>query len=376
MSYENNGDFVEILNDENTKETKNRKKTKKEKKPRGKVATFALRALAVLGVTLLIAVGGIYGVCYVLVHGPSPMAKEQFVFSVKETSAMGWSAHLFLSNEEIEEILNNRGIVEIPDDSVSDLDMIQTPGSDSTEEDDEQPDIELIDIRGTTYRGKLLIVKDPSRVFCGIVDKFYEGEGNVVAELAEKYGAVAGINGGEFFDAGSYNYSALPVGGVISQGKHVFGDLNTKYNISGFTNDHKFVIGKMTIKEALAMGVRDAVHTKWTTGPFLVLNGEPLVVPDTSVYGGGKNPRTAIGQRADGSVLLLVVDGRQANSIGATFEELAYIMLNYGAVNASAMDGGTSTQMYYNGEVVNSPYSPKGPRKCPTCFLVAPLTEE
>ena len=86
----------------------------------------------------------------------------------------------------------------------------------------------------------------------------------------------------------------------------------------------------------------------------------------------GKNPRTAIGQRADGSVLLLTVDGRQANSIGATFKELVYIMQDYGAVNAAAMDGGTSTQMVYNGEVVNSPYSPTGPRTCPTAYLVAP----
>ena len=45
-------------------------------------------------------------------------------------------------------------------------------------------------------------------------------------------------------------------------------------------------------------------------------------------------------------------------------------MLQYGAVNASAMDGGTSTQIYYNGEVINKPYSPTGPRTLPTAFLI------
>ena len=102
------------------------------------------------------------------------------------------------------------------------------------------------------------------------------------------------------------------------------------------------------------------------------MDGDALIneVPDSATYGGGKNPRTAIGQRADGSVLLLVVDGRQANSLGATFKDLAYIMLEYGAVNACAMDGGTSTQMVYYGQVLNNPYSPTGPRKCPTAWLV------
>ena len=102
------------------------------------------------------------------------------------------------------------------------------------------------------------------------------------------------------------------------------------------------------------------------------MGGEALIneVPDSATYGGGKNPRTAIGQRADGAVLLLVVDGRQADSLGATFKDLAYVMKEYGAVNACAMDGGTSSQMVYQGEVLNHPYSPTGPRKCPTAWLV------
>lgn len=84
---------------------------------------------------------------------------------------------------------------------------------------------------------------------------------------------------------------------------------------------------------------------KQCIGPFLIINGEPQ---DVDGVGGGLNPRTAIGQRADGAILLLVVDGRQATSLGASFSDLQDIMLQYGAVNASAMDGGTSTQMYYN----------------------------
>ena len=91
---------------------------------------------------------------------------------------------------------------------------------------------------------------------------------------------------------------------------------------------------------------------------------------DVSGTGGGLNPRTALGQTSDGSIILLAIDGRMANSLGASFSDLQDIMLQYGAVNASVMDGGTSTQMYYDGEVINKPYSPTGPRSCPTAFLI------
>ena len=123
----------------------------------------------------------------------------------------------------------------------------------------------------------------------------------------------------------------------------------------------------MTAAQAQEKNIRDCVSISNSIGPFLVINGE---AQDVSGLGGGINPRTAVGQTADGSILLLAVDGRQANSLGASFSDLQDIMLQYGAVNASTMDGGTSTQMYYDGEVINTPYSPTGPRSCPTAFLI------
>ena len=340
-----------------------------------------LRILSVIFVPLLLLVIGLYGVMWILVKGPSSAAKQQFVCAVQESSAMGWVANLYLSQAEIDEILEKNRMQEVAQGTVSDTDLIHIAEQEENTEDpnaevngtpQEEPEIQIEDVMGTTYRGKMMIVKDPSRIFVGTVEEFKEGTGQVVADIAKRYGAVGGINGGEFVDMGSYAYSAMPVGCVISQGNVLAGSMDEVYNITGFNKDNILVVGKMTLRQAIEMGIRDCVHTLHETGPFLIINGEPLSVPDTSVYGGGKNPRTAIGQRADGSVLLLTVDGRQANSIGATFKELVYIMQDYGAVNAAAMDGGTSTQMVYNGEVVNSPYSPTGPRTCPTAYLVAP----
>ncbi|NLL93974.1 MAG: phosphodiester glycosidase family protein [Clostridiales bacterium] len=333
-----------------------------------KVTSGIGKFFAVLLTTVALVLIFLLGVCFILIHGPSNAAKNQFVCALQETSAMGWVANIYLSKEEISEIVESNLMMEVADGTVSDTELVNIDPNDKVSED--IPEIQVLDITGDTYKGKMIIVKDPSRVFVGTIPEFFEGTGQVVKEICDRYDAVAGINGGEFVDMGSYSYSAMPVGAVISQGELLMGSLNTTYNITGFTEDNILVVGKMTAQEAIDMGIRDCVHTEHTTGPFLLIDGEPLTVPDTTTYGGGKNPRTAIGQTADGSVLLLVVDGRQAESIGATFKDMTYIMMEYGAVNASCMDGGTSTQMVYEGEVINKPYSPTGPRRCPTSFIV------
>ena len=69
---------------------------------------------------------------------------------------------------------------------------------------------------------------------------------------------------------------------------------------------------------------------------------------------------------------MLVIDGRQSYRPGATLVDLVDVMLEYGAVNASNLDGGSSTMMIYNGELVNHCASVIGPRKIPNCFLVRP----
>ena len=101
--------------------------------------------------------------------------------------------------------------------------------------------------------------------------------------------------------------------------------------------------------------------------PTLIVNGNPAEVSGT---GGGLNPRTVIGQRADGAVLLLVIDGRQPHSVGATLQDCMQEMLNYGAVNAANLDGGSSSMMVYEGEVINTCASLNGSRNQPTAWLV------
>ncbi len=335
-------------------------KTVNKKPKRNNSAIWAGRAGIIAGITILAIVIFLYGVMAVLCLGPSKTARTQFVLSVQETSAIGFLANWFCSDEEIAKIKEDNSVKDSNETSDASLVVIDS------ENNEDIPDIQVIDVKGSTYKGKLMIIKDPSRLFVGTIGGFKEGNGMVVANIARRYDAIAGVNGGEFVD-GETTWTGMPVGLVMVDGKVLNGNQDTTYHVTGITYDYKLVVGNMTAAMAKENNIRDCVSISNSIGPFLVVNGNPQ---DVSGIGGGINPRTAIGQTADGSILLLAIDGRMANSLGASFSDLQDIMLQYGAVNASTMDGGTSTQMYYDGEVINTPYSPTGPRSCPTAFLI------
>ena len=94
-------------------------------------------------------------------------------------------------------------------------------------------------------------------------------------------------------------------------------------------------------------------------GPALVSNGQVRVTTNEEVFFGSAipdtHPRTAAGIRSDGTLLLLVVDGRQPVSRGVDLEQLAAIMLDIGADEALNLDGGGSSALFVNGGLVNRP---------------------
>lgn len=353
-------DEKEQAPDDKAKSTKKTARPERNNKNHNSSAVWAGRVGIIMGVTILALVVFLYGVMAVLCLGPSKIARTQFVLSVQETSAIGFLANWFCSDEEIAKIKEDNSVKDTNETSDASLVVIDSQSNEDV------PDIQVIDVKGSTYKGKLMIIKDPSRLFVGTIGGFKEGNGMVVANIARRYDAVAGINGGEFVD-GETTWTGMPVGLVMVDGQILNGNQDTTYHVTGITYDYKLVVGNMTAAMAKENNIRDCVSISNSIGPFLVVNGNPQ---DVSGIGGGINPRTAIGQTADGSILLLAIDGRMANSLGASFSDLQDIMLQYGAVNASTMDGGTSTQMYYDGEVINTPYSPTGPRSCPTAFLI------
>ena len=320
---------------------------------------------------------------WILVNGPSEEARRLFVISVDETSAGGFLARLYLSEAEIEQIKAGNK-TEISDDK-TDTSLIQIPSSTETEAETPDPEntvddqgngentpitspddndgIEVIDVEGATYNGKLMIIKDPSRVFVGIPGPYGEGySGLTVAAMIDKYDAVAGTNAGGFDDPNGTGTGGIPDGIVIYEGELKWGELYSSYSLAGIDKNGILHVGNMTGAHALDIGIQYAA----SYGPALVINGKPAA----SKLGGGLNPRTAIGQRADGAILLLVVNGRSIDSLGATLDDLVSIMLDNGAVNASNLDGGSSSLMIMEDEYLTSSAYIFGERVVATAILV------
>lgn len=320
------------------------------KKKNSFIKRFFIYFFTILGQLLIF----LLGVVLILEFGPSKTARNLFVNSAMESSAGKFLATLFISDEEIKLIQESNSVEKT--DEVTDSDLINI-------DDNVTDEIEIIEINGPTYNGLMAVIHDPSRVTVGTSGD-YKGEvGKTVAEMAEEASAIMAINGGGFEDAGGVGNGGTPIGIVISNNKLKFGYLGKTYELIGFDKENKLVVGNMTGQEALDRGVRDAL----SFGPILIVNGNPSVVNGT---GGGLNPRTAIGQREDGAVLFLVIDGRQANSLGASYEDVLNVMLEHGAVNAANLDGGSSSLLYYKGEYINNCASLYGPRNMPTSFIV------
>ena len=183
--------------------------------------------------------------------------------------------------------------------------------------------------------------------------------------MIEEHGAIAAVNANGFVDPNGMGNGGLPVGIVISDGKLCFGDLNTSYDLCGIDKDGKLHCEWLTGQEALDMGIRDAA----CFGPSLIHNGEKRSM--AGMYT-GLNARTVIGQAADGTMMLLLIEGRLFTSIGINYEDLVDFCYDLGMVEASNMDGGASSVMYYGGEQVTIVSTLYGARNTPNCWLVAP----
>lgn len=348
------------------------------------------RIAALILVTLLLVAVALYGVMLILTRGPSETTKKLFVMSVKETSAGGFLAHMCLPREEIDAIMaekqaaidlgqsgtTDKGLINIeggktnettaPEQTTDETAQIPDEGvCDPAPEIDDTDDIEIVEISGGTYNGVMMIVKDPRRVFIGIPDEYGEDEhGLSLKALIDKYDAVGGTNAGGFIDPGGMGTGGMPLGPVIKDGEVIWGDGNSSASMIGFDADGILHVGTMTPNGAISAGVREAV----SFGPALIINGKPC--NSTGDLSGGLNPRTAIGQRSDGAMLLLVVNGRSIGSLGATLDDLVDIMITYGAVNAANLDGGASSLMMYDGETMNDSAYVYGERVLPNAILV------
>ena len=303
----------------------------------------------------------------ILFYGPNKSFRNWLITSAMTTMEHQYFAYWFYGDDIINLVLDDNSVIETENEtdeqlvSVGSIDFDKLIYKNEYEEQvltkDEGNDLyKIIDISRDGYKGKLAVIYDPSKVKIGtaknIGTSLDTSNGQYLVDISKRYNAVIAVNASGFVDPEYNSTGGVPRGYVISNGKLVIDNVwGRGYGgLVGFDNNNKLILStSMTSSQAISKGIRDAVQY----GPFLVVNGKQSYIKGNG--GWGIAPRTAIGQREDGIVLLLTIDGRQIGSPGADMGDLAQIMVDYGAVNASNMDGGTSTAMILNHKIISNP---------------------
>lgn len=223
--------------------------------------------------------------------------------------------------------------------------------------------IVVSEIVGPSYKGQIMLIDDPSRVYIGMTQ--YPGiTGMRILEMMEHYDAVAAVNASGFQDPNENGNGGEVVGMSLSQGQY-WGQYAWHYGSIVLTNENKLVVGNIQNWDRYG-NIRDGMQFS----PVLIADGEKKV-SGTSGY--GVQPRTAVGQREDGVIVFLVIDGRDiTHSFGCTVDDLAEELLKYDVINASSCDGGATTALAYKGKVLNKNCSlhPDLGRILPNAFMV------
>lgn len=290
---------------------------------------------------------------------------EQFRFMIADTLLTTRHRHwakFIIGEEEMNRRIqqyNNR--FEQMGDEQANTNLIKTPEQPKND----KPLTELKEISGQGYSGYLLTIRDPKSIRVAVTNEM--GMGEKVSNMVKRTGALFGINGGGFADPNWKGNGFQPIGIVYADGKLFYNGIgkNKRTQIVGFDKEGKMVAGNYTVGQMEELGVKEAVSFQ----PRIIVNGKGLI--KNAADGWGIAPRTVIGQKEDGTVLFLVIDGRQTHSIGANLYDCQQLMLENGAVIAANLDGGSSTVLVgEGGKLVNSPASQYGERLLPTAFLV------
>ena len=303
----------------------------------GKIFSFLGVTLGMIFIALVLTIT-------LICHGPSESAKELFATTILETGQLKFLANVFLSKEELQEIVDKNSLQDM--DAEVDENLINTDGN------KEKELIEIHNVSGDGFEGTMMVVNDPAKISLATTYPWSE-YGKELGVIVDEAGAIAGVNGGIYYSSG--NKGGRPYGVTVSNGEiqditlgwsglYLIGfDENNLLRIISLEGMNKSAVEKMVKEEKIRDAISFQEESSDANNHFvkLIINGEKR---ELSGKGSGQNPRTAIGQRKDGSVLILVTDGRGKNGhLGATASDLIEIMAEYGAVNAANIDGGSSS---------------------------------
>ncbi len=292
-----------------------------------------------------------------LLYGPWSGFRTFMITSTETTINHKYISRIFYSDETIKKVMDSNTVVEL--DTKVDTQSVNTTAKENV--------TTLTEISKDGYKAWKLEISDPSKVKLGI-SKYFGIKGQKMPYLLENYPeAIAGINAGGFGDASGWGNGGVVMGYCVADGEILKFPKKSIYNIIGFDKNNVLILGNFKQSELESLNLRDAVEFT----PFLIINGETAEIKGNG--GWGTAPRTAIGQKKDGTVVFVVVDGRQPGySMGVTMKQLQEIMIEAGCYNAANLDGGSSTVLSYHDDIINQPSGSDsdGMRFIPNAFIV------
>ena len=294
-----------------------------------------------------------------LTYGPISYFRDLLVTTAMTTMNHRYLAQVFYSDLVIEKVLSNNYVVDSGEDSDTShivfsekkVDTYASVYEEAILKRNEGDLYKVIPIKEATYSGYLVAIYDAKRVSLAMATN-YGYSGQTLDKLMKDNDAIVGINASGFIDPNLAGNGGIATGIVIHDSKIINDKESIRYEggIVGFNSEGVLMLTHKSAKEAIEDGMVDGMQF----GPFLIVNGESSYIKGNG--GWGINPRTAIGQRQDGIVLFLVIDGRQPGySIGASITDVTKILLRYGAYNASNLDGGASSTLVVENEIINRP---------------------
>ena len=352
------------LNEKINNVKENKSYNNRKKKPQNKKKMSIFKKILIVFLILIILGGSSLAF---LLYGPYHGFRDWLITTAMTTMTHQWIAYLFYSQETIDEVMGKNRVDEIIEDTDTDAIVVNMDNKKEYANEYERQVLEkehpndtykIIEISGKGYSGYLAVIYDPSKIHTLVTAKMGVS-GQYLTTMAKANKAVVAINGGGFEDPNYSSNGAKPLGVTYSKGKCMTSSYYAGAGgIIGFDKNNKLVLAsKCTDATAKSLGIRDCV----TCGPFLIVNGNASKVVGNG--GWGTAPRSAIGQRQDGIVLFLAIDGRTVTRPGADMDDLIEIMKNYGAYNAANLDGGTSTALVVNYDLINDPVDSTGAHK-------------
>ncbi|MGN1399146.1 MAG: phosphodiester glycosidase family protein [Erysipelotrichaceae bacterium] len=295
-------------------------------------------------------------ICFLLAYGPYSGFRDWLVTTALSTGSHKYFAYVLYSKDMVNKVVSANTTTQGEKFSnVDDIEFID-PSTITVYANEYEKQIlqkeegndlyKIFAIDEGSFNGFITVVYQPQRLDLAISTNRY---GNEVSALAQQNGAVVAINGGGYSIAEDYSKSPYSI--LISD-HSIYYDTNRTGEIVGMNDEGVLMLMNSTAQEAVDAGMKWGLEF----GPFLIVNGKAAEFTGNGGY--GYQPRTVIGQRKDGIVILLTIDGRGGNgSNGASMVELTEVLLRYGVYNACNLDGGGSTVLVENGKVLNYPVS-------------------